>query len=142
MAIATIATSASRDRRGIKRMCITCEIPFYDLSHDPIVCPACGGEHTPVVKPIIELRKIPQSPTSSWRSRTTGRTDAAIPSAEASEGAQDGVLADDVVVEDLEEASPDIPGAASDDDTVLEQETDDADASALIERDDDDPKDQ
>ena len=63
-----------------------------------------------------------------------------MPAAEAPEGAVDGDEADEVVADDLEEA--DVSGAAVDDDTVLEQEADDADASALIEIDDDEPKDQ
>lgn len=138
MAVGNIATSTSRDHRGTKRMCVACEVAFYDLTRSPIVCPSCGGEHTPVQRPVVELRK-PYSPTSAWRSRSPVPRDAVVPAAEAPE-VSDGDEADEVVADDLEEA--DVPGAAVDDDTVLEHETDDADASALIEIGDDEPKDQ
>jgi|LNFM01.1.fsa_nt_gb uncharacterized protein (TIGR02300 family) len=138
MAVGNLATSISRGQRGTKRMCVDCEIAFYDLTKSPIICPACGGVHTPVVREVIELRR-PSSPSSAWRSRSPVRN-SVVPAAEAPEGAVDGDEADEVVADDLEEA--DVSGAAVDDDTVLEQEADDADASALIEIDDDEPKDQ
>ena len=28
---------------GVKRTCLSCGARFYDLQHDPIVCPACGA---------------------------------------------------------------------------------------------------
>jgi uncharacterized protein (TIGR02300 family) len=139
MAVGNVATSTSRDQRGIKRMCVACEVAFYDLTRSPIVCPACGGEHTPVQRPVVELRK-PYASTSAWRSRSPVPRDAVVPAAEAPDGVADGDEADEVVADDLEEA--DVPGAVVDDDTVLEHEADDADASALIEIEDDEPKDQ
>jgi uncharacterized protein (TIGR02300 family) len=32
---------------GVKRICHSCGAPFYDLRHDPIVCPKCGAEYDP-----------------------------------------------------------------------------------------------
>jgi uncharacterized protein (TIGR02300 family) len=32
---------------GVKRICHSCGAPFYDLRHDPIVCPKCGSEYDP-----------------------------------------------------------------------------------------------
>ena len=32
---------------GIKRICHNCGARYYDLLHDPIVCPACGTEYDP-----------------------------------------------------------------------------------------------
>jgi uncharacterized protein (TIGR02300 family) len=29
---------------GMRRMCATCERPFYDLNRSPGVCPKCGTE--------------------------------------------------------------------------------------------------
>ncbi len=139
MAVGNVATSISRDQRGTKRMCVACEVAFYDLTRSPIVCPACGGEHTPVQRPVIELRR-PYAQTSTWRSRSAVPRDAVVPVAEAAEEVAEGDEVDEVVADDLEEA--DVPGAVVDDDTVLEHEADDADASALIEIEDDEPKDQ
>jgi uncharacterized protein (TIGR02300 family) len=28
---------------GVKRRCLTCEAPFYDLNRVPIVCPKCAA---------------------------------------------------------------------------------------------------
>ena len=32
---------------GIKRICHNCGTRYYDLGHDPIVCPSCGTEYDP-----------------------------------------------------------------------------------------------
>ena len=135
----TVAISTSRDKRGTKRTCVACDIRFYDLARAPIVCPACGGEHIPLVQAPIEARPRSFSGTASWNNR--GTVHRAPPQAEPA--AAQIADSDDVVAEDLEEeAAPDDAGVVSDDDTVLEPEADDADASALVEHDVDDPKDQ
>ena len=30
---------------GMKRTCTSCGAKYYDLEHDPIVCPACGATY-------------------------------------------------------------------------------------------------
>jgi uncharacterized protein (TIGR02300 family) len=32
---------------GIKRVCLSCNMRFYDFSRSPIVCPGCGAEFDP-----------------------------------------------------------------------------------------------
>lgn len=32
--------------RGLKRICTSCEMKFYDFGKLPIICPACGTEFT------------------------------------------------------------------------------------------------
>ena len=32
--------------RGLKRMCASCGIKFYDMEKQPIKCPSCGAEFT------------------------------------------------------------------------------------------------
>ena len=34
---------------GTKRVCQSCEVRFYDLKRDPIICPGCGAEFDPEV---------------------------------------------------------------------------------------------
>ncbi|NIP75661.1 MAG: TIGR02300 family protein [Xanthomonadales bacterium] len=29
---------------GVKRVCTSCRVRFYDLMREPIVCPSCGAE--------------------------------------------------------------------------------------------------
>ncbi len=33
----------SKQERGTKRKCQECEVKFYDLNRDPIICPSCGA---------------------------------------------------------------------------------------------------
>lgn len=32
--------------RGLKRICASCGIKFYDMGNFPIICPSCGAEFT------------------------------------------------------------------------------------------------
>lgn len=32
---------------GIKRVCQSCDVRFYDLQRDPIICPSCGTKFDP-----------------------------------------------------------------------------------------------
>ena len=32
---------------GVKRVCQSCDVRFYDLRRDPIVCPSCGTKFDP-----------------------------------------------------------------------------------------------
>ena len=39
--------SMPKDEWGVKRTCPECQTRFYDLTNDPMTCPACGAELTP-----------------------------------------------------------------------------------------------
>lgn len=41
---------------GTKRICQSCNAPFYDLKRDPIVCPKCGAVFDP--EAILKSRKV------------------------------------------------------------------------------------
>lgn len=130
-----IAIQNHKAARGTKRVCQACEVRFYDLLRDPIVCPSCGATYTPAVQPAIELRKAPAGKTG-WRqgAKRPGPVeptpDAEIPT--PSETAE---------AEDIEVAAEDAGEAAAEDDTVLvEQDGDDADVAELVELDVEDPK--
>lgn len=36
---------ATKQERGTKRTCQNCDERFYDLAHDPIICPFCGTKY-------------------------------------------------------------------------------------------------
>jgi uncharacterized protein (TIGR02300 family) len=36
---------ATKQARGTKRTCQNCDERFYDLGHDPIICPFCGAKY-------------------------------------------------------------------------------------------------
>jgi uncharacterized protein (TIGR02300 family) len=131
-------TQSNKAARGTKRVCQACEVRFYDLLRDPIVCPACGAQYTPVAQPVFELgaRKTPAAKTG-WR-QNTKRPSPIEPAPDAELAAP----AEAPDTEDLEVATEDAATASPEDDTVLvEQDGDDADVTGLVEHDVEDPKD-
>lgn len=42
--------TAQADSRGLKRVCVSCGIRFYDLNKRPINCPNCSTEFTGEIK--------------------------------------------------------------------------------------------
>ena len=42
--------SAALDARGLKRVCVSCGIRFYDLNKRPIHCPNCQAEFSGEIK--------------------------------------------------------------------------------------------
>ncbi len=42
--------TAQADSRGLKRVCVSCGIRFYDLNKRPISCPNCSTEFTGEIK--------------------------------------------------------------------------------------------
>lgn len=120
------ATDRSKAARGTKRLCEGCEVPFYDLGRDPIVCPACGVVHTPAPpRPVL----APQSPTAKtgWRRGAKREEPVAAAPRDEAEAPEVEEVADE----------PDA-AAAPDEDIVLEPEADDTDVSDLVVGHDDD----
>ncbi len=51
--------------RGTKRTCQHCEVKFYDLNKEPIICPKCGEEfiiETVTVVPELKQTEVNESP--------------------------------------------------------------------------------
>lgn len=51
---------------GTKRICHSCAARFYDLQHDPIVCPKCSTKYDPEAvlksrrsRPVVEEKPVP-----------------------------------------------------------------------------------
>lgn len=132
-----IASQSSRAERGIKRACLACEVRFYDLMRDPIVCPACSAVFTPEApRPVYEVGTFvtPSAGKSAWR-KASKRPGPMLPEPDRA------AAPETAAAEELEGADDeDVKGAAPDDDIVLEQEPDDADVSGLIDVDVEEPK--
>ena len=120
----------SKATRGTKRVCQACEVRFYDLSRDPIVCPACGAQYALAATPVVEYgaRKAPYVSKRGWGGRTENKRPEPVP-----EEAETKVTAEGAS-EDLEEENEAAPDAATpeEDDTVLEPEVDEPDVSGLV----------
>jgi uncharacterized protein (TIGR02300 family) len=124
----TTASEKSRALRGTKRLCHACAVRFYDLARDPIVCPACGEQHTPIAQPLASqgTRAASLAGKTSWRGKAFKRPDAALPEPQLPDA--DAVASEPAATEEVEGAAD----VVLDDDTVLEQDADEGDVSGLI----------
>lgn len=131
------ATQSNKAARGTKRVCQACQVRFYDLLRDPIVCPSCGAQHTPEIRQPFELGAQKSAGKTGWRHST--KRPAPIEPVPDVEIAAPAEAAD---AEELEVATEEAATASPEDDTVLvEQDGDDADFTGLVEVEVEDPKD-
>jgi len=132
------ASQSNRAARGTKHLCEGCQVRFYDLLRDPIVCPSCGARQTPMVQHAVEVgRRAPAAGKTGWR-QNIKKPSPALPDADA----EIAVRPEAAAGEELETASEDAAAEAdADDDIVLEHEPDDGDVSGLVDHDVEEPKD-
>ena len=110
---------------GTKRLCPNCGARYYDLNHEPIVCPRCGTQFEVAV------------------SRARPQTASAKPPKEVVEvEAEDAVSAELVSLEEADDVAAysgavKVPGAEED----VEADDDDADDTFLAEEEEDDEED-
>jgi uncharacterized protein (TIGR02300 family) len=132
----TTASVDSKAMRGTKRMCQACEVRFYDLMREQIVCPACGAVYTPVAQPAADAgrRGAAGSAKTGWR-QSFKRPSPVLPEPDP----QIVAAPEEVEVEAAGEEVA-VADAAPEDDIVLEQEPDDADVSGLVDVDIEEPK--
>jgi uncharacterized protein (TIGR02300 family) len=142
----TTLSETSRAMRGTKRTCPACEVRFYDLAREVIVCPSCGSPYTPALRSVVEAaaRTAPLTGKAGWsgkRVKTPGPTPWADPersvSAEVATGEEQREETESVT-EETESATE----IVADDEIVLEQEPDDSDVSGLVDPDVEDPEEQ
>jgi uncharacterized protein (TIGR02300 family) len=130
---AASAFQSQKAARGTKRLCEACQVRFYDLLRDPIVCPSCGAQHTPMVQHVAEVgRRSPDGRKSTWRQNV----EKPRPVPEAAIAADPEVASG----EELEMATETAAEPIADDEIVLEQEADDGDVSGLVDHDVEEPK--
>jgi uncharacterized protein (TIGR02300 family) len=78
---------------GTKRKCLSCDTAFFDLEHDPIVCPRC--------KAVFTLVPLPRTPVSRWKTR--------VPAVPAQVEEPEAIIADDPEEDDPEALSDEAP---------------------------------
>ena len=76
--------------RGLKRLCTSCGIKFYDMGKTPIICPACGAEFTGEV--LVTSRRS----RSTIAPDTVKREDIEAKNKEALEGDDETISLDDL----------------------------------------------
>jgi uncharacterized protein (TIGR02300 family) len=125
---------SNKEARGTKRLCQECQVRFYDLRRDPILCPSCGAQHVPIVQAVQAARRGTPVGKSGWR-QSERKPDPvpAVPDAEHTAPAE-------AAADELEAAPEEAASATAEDDVVLEPEADESDLSDLVEIDVEDPK--
>jgi uncharacterized protein (TIGR02300 family) len=113
---------ATKQARGTKRTCQSCDERFYDLDRDPIICPFCGSKYV-----------IASSPAALAALQAEQQRDLAAKKAKKSVGSDDE---GDLPAVDGEEALADVETddtGGDDDETFLEEEEEEGgDVSNII----------
>jgi uncharacterized protein (TIGR02300 family) len=125
---AMTATNSDKAARGTKRTCQACEVRFYDLLRDPIVCPSCGAVYVLAVQALADVgaRKAVTG-RAAWRhsakrpAQVEPPEDTAIAASTETEGT------------DIEAASDEVASASPEDETVLVEQDDESDFAGLVE---------
>ncbi len=117
---------ATIQARGTKRTCQNqaCGQRFYDLEHDPIMCPICGANYNLAL-------------SSAAIAAAAAEEKAARKAAKKPTFVAPTASADEAVVDDGAEVLPEIEGddepvAAESDETFLEEEEDEGDVSGIV----------
>ncbi len=114
---------------GVKRVCQSCAVKFYDLNRSPLTCPKCAAPFDP------------EALLKSRRSRPAPPAKAAKPEPQAGVDAAAGRLPEDNVTrDDAEAADAGRPGDDEDDDSVLQDTSelgDDGVSEIVVTSDDD-----
>jgi uncharacterized protein (TIGR02300 family) len=116
---AKAATNADvKAQRGTKRTCQNpeCGSPFYDLNQNPIACPVCNTAYV-LAPPVPEVARTQRSPTKkpAYPVERPKPDDAPVVDSEelvAVEGEEEAAdpEADETLIEEVEEDSPDVTG--------------------------------
>lgn len=113
---------ATKQARGIKRTCQSCDERFYDLTHDPIVCPHCGANYVIASSPaaLAALQAEEKAAKSKPKKPAFVEEEAAteLPAAEGEEALADV---------ETEETGP-----GEEDETFLEEEEEEGSVSTII----------
>lgn len=126
-------TEINRALRGTKRVCQACEVRFYDLSRDPIVCPACGAQYVVAAIAAVEpdARRGAYASKRGWRDRVEIKQPQPLPKEPETNAAAHRAEGVTEEVEEESDAVADREGP-EEDDTVLEPELDEPDVSGLV----------
>ena len=133
------SSETSKAVRGTKRVCPACEVRFYDLAREVIVCPSCGAPYTPPSPPVAEpdAGTSPFTGKSRWHGRSPWRP-APASRADSQPSTSPEVAASAEQGEEAESA----PEVDTEDEIVVDQDPDDADVSGLFDHDAEEPKEQ
>ena len=129
----------SKAMRGTKRVCPACEVRFYDLAREVIVCPSCGVPYTPPSPPVAEADPgtSPYTGKTRWRGRGLWR-----PGPLSRADSEPNTLPEVAASAEQGDEGESAPEVVTEDEIVLEQDPDDAEVSDLFDHDAEEPKEQ
>ena len=112
---------ATKQARGTKRTCQSCDERFYDLGNDPIICPFCNSKYviasSPAALAALQAEQRDLAARKAKKAAVADDADGELPVVEGEEALVD-VEADDA--------------GAEDDETFLEEEEEGGDVSNII----------
>lgn len=121
--------SALADPRGLKRVCVSCGIRFYDLNKRPITCPNCETEFTGEIKVKTRRGKAAANDADESIKAAAEKPVIAVGEEEDDIAAEEGVVSLDDLESD-DDLDDDDDGAMD-----LDEESDDLDDLVVDEED-------
>lgn len=114
---------ATKQARGTKRTCQNCDERFYDLGHDPIICPFCGTKYviasSPAALAALQAEQRELAAKKAKKAVVADEADGELPAVEGEEA--------------LVDVETDDTGGTEDDETFLEEEEEEGgDVSNII----------
>ena len=103
---------ATKQARGTKRTCQNCDERFYDLGHDPIICPFCGTKYviasSPAALAALQAEQRELAAKKAKKAAVVEEADGELPAVEGEEA--------------LVDVEADEAAGSEDDETFLEEE--------------------
>ena len=114
---------ATKQARGTKRTCQNCDERFYDLGHDPIICPFCGTKYviasSPAALAALQAEQRELAAKKAKKAAVVEEADGELPAVEGEEA--------------LVDVEADEAAGGEDDETFLEEEEEEGgDVSNII----------
>ncbi len=114
---------ATKQARGTKRTCQNCDERFYDLGHEPIICPFCGAKYviasSPAALAALQAEQRELAAKKAKKAAVVEEADGELPAVEGEEA--------------LADVETDEAAGAEDDETFLEEEEEEGgDVSNII----------
>ena len=93
----------AKPKWGDKRDCLNCGARFYDLGHEPAVCPKCGADVVTQIKPKLTPRPVVAKPPASKAGAESSTGSKASGAAGGDKADELADAADDALIDDEEE---------------------------------------
>jgi uncharacterized protein (TIGR02300 family) len=116
---------SNKEKRGAKRVCLSCESPFYDLHRDPITCPLCQAPF------VVELKSKPSADLEEVKPVKAKIPAKELVPMEPGDGDELPDIEGGDELADIETEDAEVE-PAGEDDTFLEEEEGSSDVDGLI----------